>query len=310
MTASSFTLNIPAGLEVNQFLSFAPLAAIVSNFTPYYIYFPDGLSFVPPWTNGAIISLSHATQARASWLSSPFGAQTLTTVVGITYTATISFTDDPNLSPSGGTQITPPATIPGSYLRGATASSATTTVTVTFAPAIAGNLLVAGFSYISGGVAGTVAGPAGWTTLQASGSATQGYWQGYKVAVGGETSAVWTVTGITNSALAALVAEYTGFKLSLFQYATAVAATVSVTPVASPNLLIGLSTFTAGGGVIGAVSSSTTTLRASSSMNYTTVRGAGVAIGDLTYNSVGSEPATFLWVGTTPTYQTAAIAAE
>src|ERR1035437_3563130 len=105
MTASSFSLSIPAGLEVNQFLSFAPLAAIVSNFTPFYMYFPDGLSFVPPWTNGAVVGLSHATQARASWLSSPFGPQTLYTTAG---TATITFTDDPNMIAAGGPQITPP----------------------------------------------------------------------------------------------------------------------------------------------------------------------------------------------------------
>ena len=109
MTASSFSLSIPAGLEVNQFLSFAPLAAIVSNFTPFYIYFPDGLNFVPPWTSGAIITLSHATQARASWLSSPFGAQSLYTVAGVTYTATITYTDDPNLTIAGGTVVSPPA---------------------------------------------------------------------------------------------------------------------------------------------------------------------------------------------------------
>src|ERR1035437_8138296 len=98
MGYSSFPFNIPAGLEVNQSLSFAPLAAICNNYTPYYIYFPDGLSFCPPWTSGAIIPLAHATQARAGWKQTPFGDQVVgTPPVGVIYTATISFSDDPNL---------------------------------------------------------------------------------------------------------------------------------------------------------------------------------------------------------------------
>src|ERR1035437_7031630 len=106
MTASSFSLSIPAGLEVNQALSFTPLAAIVSNFTPFYIYFPDGLNFVPPWFSGAVVPLSHATQGRASWLSSPFGPQTIATPN--IFTAFLSFTDNPNLGQSGGTTVTNP----------------------------------------------------------------------------------------------------------------------------------------------------------------------------------------------------------
>jgi hypothetical protein len=106
---SSYPITIPAGLEVNQNIGFNPLAVIVSNYTPYYIYFPDGISFCPPWTSGAIIPISHAQQARASWKQTPFGDQVVGTApVGVTYTATLTFSDDDTLGISGGTQIANP----------------------------------------------------------------------------------------------------------------------------------------------------------------------------------------------------------
>lgn len=108
MGYSSFPFNIPAGLEINSPLTFSPTAAIVNNYTPFYIYFPDGLNFCPPWTSGAIILLGHATQARASWLQSPFGIQTINIPIGITYSANITFSADPNLSISGGATIQNP----------------------------------------------------------------------------------------------------------------------------------------------------------------------------------------------------------
>ena len=108
MEYSSSTYHIPAGLELNVNIGFAPRAAIINNYTPFYIYFPDGPSFCPPWTSGAIIPLGHATQARASWLNNPFGHQALYTTTDIIYTATITFTDNPNAGIGGGTVIPEP----------------------------------------------------------------------------------------------------------------------------------------------------------------------------------------------------------
>jgi hypothetical protein len=309
MPYGSFSFNVVAGTDISTNVGFNPLGVIVSNYSPYYIYFPDGLTFCPPWTSSAVFPLAHATQARATWGQDPFGPQVIA-VGGAKYTASITFSESPDLALAGGTLINPPTPIGSTVLNYASAATATTTVTVPFPAATASNLLVAAFSYISGGVAGTVAGPAGWTTILASGSASSGYWLGYKVAAGGETSAIWTVAGITNTALVAVVAEYQHFTFGLFQTASAVAATATVTAIANPNLLIGLSAFIAGGSVVGAMSSPTTIVRTSATQNFGGVRGVGVAIGDFAYQSVGGETATFLWVGTTPTYATAAIAAE
>lgn len=103
---STFPFSVPAGLDINQNIGFAPTACVVANYSPYYIYLPDGLSFVPPWTSGAIVPLAHATQARATWSNSPFGAQTIAaTASGITYSAQFTYTDDPNLSYSGGSIV-------------------------------------------------------------------------------------------------------------------------------------------------------------------------------------------------------------
>ena len=47
--------------------------------------------------------------ARANWDSSPFGAQTITAApAGVTYSAQMVFTDDPNLGPSGGSVVQNP----------------------------------------------------------------------------------------------------------------------------------------------------------------------------------------------------------
>lgn len=104
---SKYDFTIPAGLEVNQNVGFAPLAAYVSNYSPFYIFFPDGQNFVPPWTNGATVSLSHATQARASWLYTPFGPQVVVIPPDVVYTASIIFVDVDAAS-SGGTTIANP----------------------------------------------------------------------------------------------------------------------------------------------------------------------------------------------------------
>lgn len=105
---SDYPFNIPAGLDIGQFLTFSPTAAIVSNYSPYYIYFPDGLNFCPPWTVGAVIPLAHATYARATWKDTPFGLQAIgPTPVGVVYTALITFTDGA-IAASGGTGITNP----------------------------------------------------------------------------------------------------------------------------------------------------------------------------------------------------------
>lgn len=104
----SYPFNIPAGLDVNTNIGFAPTAVIVSNYSPYYIYFPDGLNFCPPWTGGAIIPLSHATQARANWTKTPFGSQLVgVTPPGVTFTAALQFTDD-NVGMASGTVIANP----------------------------------------------------------------------------------------------------------------------------------------------------------------------------------------------------------
>ena len=106
---SSFPFNVLPGIEINQNIGFNPTGCVVANYSPYYIYLPDGLSFVPPWTSGAIVPLAHATQARATWLSTPFGAQSVTDPpAGATYSAQFTFTDDPNLSYAGGTAISNP----------------------------------------------------------------------------------------------------------------------------------------------------------------------------------------------------------
>lgn len=106
---SSFPFNVPPGQNISQVLQFAPTAVIVSNFSPYYIYFPDGLTFCPPWTSGAVLPLSHAVGARANWDSSPFGSQTIATPpAGVTYSAQMQFTNDPNLLPAGGSIIQNP----------------------------------------------------------------------------------------------------------------------------------------------------------------------------------------------------------
>ena len=103
----SLSYQVPAGLDIQDYLTFIPKAVVVSNYTPFYIYFPDSLSYCPPWTSGAIFPLAHATRARAIWTQSPFGPQVITVPAGVTYTASISFSDD-ELVLSGGTTLSNP----------------------------------------------------------------------------------------------------------------------------------------------------------------------------------------------------------
>ena len=105
---SSHSLNIPAGLNVNTNVGFSPTGVIVNNFSPYYIYFPDGLTYCPPWSSGVIMPLGHATQARANWDSSPFGPQIISVPAGVVYTAQLTFTNDPKIALSGGSPIINP----------------------------------------------------------------------------------------------------------------------------------------------------------------------------------------------------------
>ena len=128
---SDYPFNIPAGLDIGQFLVFAPHAAIVSNYSPYYIYFPDGLNFCPPWTVGAVIPLAHATYARATWKNSPFGNQVILALPsGVVYTALITFTDS-NVAASGGTSIANPFLTPKSAVGGVYNTLATSYQAVT-----------------------------------------------------------------------------------------------------------------------------------------------------------------------------------
>ena len=107
----SLSYQVPAGLDVQDFLTFVPKAVVISNYTPFYIYLPDSLSYCPPWTSGAIFPLAHATRARAIWTQSPFGEQTIFVPAGTTYSASLSFTDD-DLPLAGGTTIPNPTAVP------------------------------------------------------------------------------------------------------------------------------------------------------------------------------------------------------
>ena len=104
MPYGSFSFNVVAGTDISTNVGFNPLGVIVSNYSPYYIYFPDGLTFCPPWTSSAVFPLAHATQARATWSQSPFGVQVVgAPPTGAVYTANITFSDSPDLVLSGGT---------------------------------------------------------------------------------------------------------------------------------------------------------------------------------------------------------------
>lgn len=107
----AFSLQVPAGLDIGTDVGFFPTACIVSNYTGYYIYLPDGLNYCPPWTSGAIIPLAHATRARATWSQSPFGPQTIVAIPNTIQQASLTFTDNENLQLGGGTSIPQPVTI-------------------------------------------------------------------------------------------------------------------------------------------------------------------------------------------------------
>lgn len=107
---SEYTVNVAPGTEVNVNVGFSPLCVVVSNYTPFYIYFPDAADFCPPWVTGAILSLSHANAARASWQVSPFytDAQVLTPApTGLKFAAALSYYDEA-FPIQGGTVIPSP----------------------------------------------------------------------------------------------------------------------------------------------------------------------------------------------------------
>ena len=103
----SLSYQVPAGLDIGDYVTFVPKSVVVSNYSPFYIYLPDALSYCSPWTSGAIFPLAHATRARAIWTQSPFGPQTVNIPVGVTYAASITFTDA-DLPLSGGTALANP----------------------------------------------------------------------------------------------------------------------------------------------------------------------------------------------------------
>lgn len=402
MGYSSFSLSIPVGYDINQPLNFAPTAVIVSNYSPYYLYFADAVNFCPPWTSGAVIPLSHATRGRASWGYTPFGVQTITTPPeGVTYIANLVFTDDPSLSLSGGTLVVVPAdtrsvsfsATPGasvvtgalSYptigcrvdnntgtwyqigttgflippyttgftvdllpainsltvapttppygnpnntngtgitvtlyagyignssgntvivdypiqlLQSNTLTTSTLNSTITLpTPATAGNLLVAVFASANSTASVTVTGPAGWTTIYTSLAATTVCWIGYKVAVGGEANALFTLPGGTDIANSICIAEYTAFNHGVFQNANAAGSTATATPITSPLIAIGLSAYSTTAAAAGTVTSVNTIIRASITKAGATTPRTGAAISDLTYGDVSAKTVTLVWSG-------------
>src|ERR1035437_2969717 len=184
MPYGSFSFNVVAGTDISTNVGFNPLGVIVSNYSPYYIYFPDGLTFCPPWTSSAVFPLAHATQARATWGQTPFGPQVVATG-GVQYTASITFSDSPDLALAGGTLISPPSTPTLPYIQVANGSSTTNSVTANFTQkAVVGNLLLAAFSYQDFNAGLTITPPAGWTAILTNNPSNNGYWLGYRLADG------------------------------------------------------------------------------------------------------------------------------
>jgi hypothetical protein len=118
------TWTVPPGENVNQSLQFYPLYAIVSNYSPYWLFLPYGGNYVPPSTVGAIVSLFHAIAANLEW-TSPYGPENiLPNPAGIEYKATVIFTNDWRLSPAGGSIIQDPNAVTTQF------AAATSTVQV------------------------------------------------------------------------------------------------------------------------------------------------------------------------------------
>ncbi len=106
ITYNQRNFTLPPGEDLNQVnLGFSPNFAIVSNYSPYWVFLPDGSAFVPPWTLNAVISLYHANAATLLW-QGPFVEQNLQNTLN--YRVFISFTDNPNLAITGGSPINSP----------------------------------------------------------------------------------------------------------------------------------------------------------------------------------------------------------
>jgi hypothetical protein len=106
VSVRSFTIN--PGNELTQSLGFTPIAVVVDNFTPYWLFLQDAGRYVPPFTTGAILPVSHVTQAYVSWKSTPFGNQLVAGATVGNYTATTVWTDEKGLGYSGGTAVANP----------------------------------------------------------------------------------------------------------------------------------------------------------------------------------------------------------
>src|SRR4051812_1175559 len=119
-----------------------------------------------------------------------------------------------------------------------TAPSASTSVSVTFTAATAGNLLLLGVGMDkASGAANTIA---GWTLLasQSGTSASMAVW--YKIAVGGETTVTGSWTTAATAGAGAYVAEYSGVDTTTpvtaantFTYSDTATTTIALDPPAA-----------------------------------------------------------------------------
>ena len=70
------TISAPSDLSVpaiSENIGFQAQSVVVDNFTPYWLYIPSSLGYIPPWTTDVVRGLIHATDfVKVEWRS-PFG---------------------------------------------------------------------------------------------------------------------------------------------------------------------------------------------------------------------------------------------
>lgn len=70
------TISAPSDLSVpaiSENIGFQAQSIVVDNFTPYWLYIPSSLGYIPPWTTDVVRGLIHATDfVKVEWRS-PFG---------------------------------------------------------------------------------------------------------------------------------------------------------------------------------------------------------------------------------------------